>query len=519
MRLFAGLLFLFQVEASHFRAVGFNIIQDKDDPTSVKVSRTIAYRRASSGFSGGCTLADVSAQKVSSMGLIETCTLLSGSACGVIQPAEYIVTDIEDSLLPADNFCYGYKTETFTKPSGPFRINWGSNAWVAFVTDKNQGAGGGTYGFIATFFDVENNSPQVKLPPIWKIMADCPSQTLDLSPIDLDGDRVECEWADAAEAQGAYRHTIQDAYNSITLNQTTCILTYDGTQDLATTGVKPIALQVKDYDVDGNLRSSTPVQFLATVWTPTNTNFNHRSGEMFGLGHPFVYDPALFPSAEDDHIDGVTRRNRRDTNPVYCDMKPTLVGASPVAGMVLDATTGISVTVAATAPNEATITRFRYNSPIGMSCTSVVMNGLEGSAVCSWTPTQDQNGQVFNFCFTADDSIGMSSERRCVKLSAGASVPLGAPGGPFLCPSHACWTFDAETEICSMKAECATLECDATSFDVTFKSALFNLDDNQSPLTFANGMTGPVWDGSMWTKTIQIGTNGMTYTIDNINDE
>ena len=420
MRLFAGLLIGSQVEASHFRAVGYNIIQDAS-PTTVKVSRTMAYRIASAGYGSACTLADVTAQRESNNGGKETCSLLSGGSCGSINPAEYIVTDIEDSLQSADNFCYGYKTEIFTKPSGPYEITWGSSAWVPFVTDAGAGAGSGSYGFTATFYDVENNAPQVKLPPIWKIMADCPMQTLDLSPVDLDGDRVECEWATSAEAQGAFRG---NDYNSITLDQTTCVLTYDGTVDTATTGVKPIAVQVKDYDAKGVLRSSTPVQFLATVWTPNNSNF--KSDMSYGPGNPFVYNPALFSSVENgDHVDegDVTHRDRRST-PAYCDAKPALVGASPPAGTILDATTGITLTVAAAAPTGGSITRFRYNSPMGMTCTDVVMNNLEGSAVCSWTPSAAQNGQVFNFCFTADDSLGMSSERRCVKLSAGSSVPV-----------------------------------------------------------------------------------------------
>ena len=38
--------------------------------------------------------------------------------------------------------------------------------------------------------DVNNNTPQVQIPAIWKIMAGCPDQTLDLNPIDLDNDKI-----------------------------------------------------------------------------------------------------------------------------------------------------------------------------------------------------------------------------------------------------------------------------------------------------------------------------------------
>ena len=64
--------------------------------------------------------------------------------------------------------------------------------------------------------------------------------------------------------------------------------------------------------------------------------------------------------------------------------------------------------------------------------------------------------------------------------------------GPNPCPSAECWTHDASTNTCTIKAECATLTCGATAFDITFKSALFNLDDNQSIVTMAGGMISPV---------------------------
>ena len=43
---------------------------------------------------------------------------------------------------------------------------------------------------------------------------------------------------------------------------------YDGTMDASQVGVKPIALMMEDFDSEGNIRSSVPVQFLAQVWTP-----------------------------------------------------------------------------------------------------------------------------------------------------------------------------------------------------------------------------------------------------------
>ena len=82
------------------------------------------------------------------------------------------------------------------------------------------------------------------------------------------------------------------------------------------------------------------------------------------------------------------------------------------------------------------------------------------------------------------------------------------------CPSTDCWTHDVPTNTCTMKIECASLTCGATGFDVTFKSALFNLEDNQSLVTMAGGVVEPVWDGLQWTTNSPLGENGMTYAVD-----
>ena len=89
----------------------------------------------------------------------------------------------------------------------------------------------------------------------------------------------------------------------------------------------------------------------------------------------------------------------------------------------------------------------------------------------------------------------------------------------FPCPTKACWTYNASTATCAMKAECATLQCGATGFDVTFQSALFDLEDNQSLVTFAGGIASPVWDTTEWTKTVALGSTGVTYDINTVTNE
>ena len=83
------------------------------------------------------------------------------------------------------------------------------------------------------------------------------------------------------------------------------------------------------------------------------------------------------------------------------------------------------------------------------------------------------------------------------------------------CPTADCWTYDEETKACSMIPKCATLECGATSFDITFKSELFDLEDDQSPVTFATGIAAPVWDETQWKANAPLDGDGVTYTINN----
>jgi len=70
--------------------------------------------RGNSGYGDGCTASHVDNQVQSKFkSAKEICYYVSGGDCGGIYPAEYIVTDVEDSLHPEDNFCYGYKQENF----------------------------------------------------------------------------------------------------------------------------------------------------------------------------------------------------------------------------------------------------------------------------------------------------------------------------------------------------------------------------------------------------------------------
>lgn len=68
-----------------------------------------------------------------------------------------------------------------------------------------------------------------------------------------------------------------------------------------------------------------------------------------------------------------------------------------------------------------------------------------------------------------------------------------------------------------MNNACASLTCGATAFDLSFKSALFNLDDGQSLVTVSGGLVSPTWGevDQQWATNAPLGENGMTYTVEN----
>ena len=81
------------------------------------------------------------------------------------------------------------------------------------------------------------------------------------------------------------------------------------------------------------------------------------------------------------------------------------------------------------------------------------------------------------------------------------------------CPSTECWSYGKATHTCTMTGEA----CGGTGFMITFPSTLYNLDDDQVPVTFAGGLS-PQLDESKWALNVAMGQNGMTYNIDTTTD-
>jgi hypothetical protein len=158
------------------------------------------------------------------------------------------------------------------------------------------------------------------------------------------------------------------SYASLSINQESCILTYDGTMDFSDGGVKPIALMVEDFDKNGNVRSSMPIQFLATVWKPLTRNFFKRQLAYHVSGRPVQYKPFFGNDLDDEYDDDLDRYRRQINLPKYCLQKPMLIEPTPLAGSVITVPVNGYVVELKAISNNGGITRFQFNSPMGMTC-------------------------------------------------------------------------------------------------------------------------------------------------------
>ena len=79
---------------------------------------------------------------------------------------------------------------------------------------------------------------------------------------------------------------------------------------------------MEDYDSAGNIRSSMPVQFLGTVWTPC---LNCRSGRPGSIAQM----PELFPN---DHQNDHEDEYEYDYPPVTTEMTTQTAGLTTTAG-------------------------------------------------------------------------------------------------------------------------------------------------------------------------------------------
>jgi len=375
--------------ASHYRGGTYKVRQTAAGNT-LSIDNTQTWRKGSDLYSGGCRTTAPSTGSLNGQ-----CRLTNGGSC---QSAALKYT----ALFVGDDYCYGDGNNVITKPSGGFTLGWSSCCWVSLTKDDGSYGGSGSMAMRMTVNDVNNNSPSFKLPPLWLIMAGCPNQQIDLAPSDADGDNIRCRWATSSESGGAFR--TPGYWPSLSLDAANCIVKYDGTLDSSTSGVKPIGLMMEDFDANGNVRSSIPVQFLAQVWTP-----NMATRSIGAANYPDWF-------GEPEHKDHVKVPGRgRRSLPAYCNAVPTFVSPTPADGHNISGAGGsVSFTLAAKSQN-GKIMSFSYQAPSGMTCTSV---NSAGQITCNWTlSAAQQKITSHSFCYDATDNLGLVTGRQCLTIS------------------------------------------------------------------------------------------------------
>ena len=270
----------------------------------------------------------------------------------------------------------------------------------------------------AQIYETANTSPSFKHPPLWIIMAGCDGAYIDLAPSDIDGDTVKCRWGTSVESGGAtYDNQL---WPSLSLDEDNCIVSYTGSLDKSKEGVKPIGLMIEDFDSNGNVKSSIPVQFLAQVWTP---NLNSRA---VGVAN---YPDWFRGPDHDDHRDYVHNqdyhppvRGKRSNQPAYCDAVPKYTENTPLDGDILDGSDGVVDFILEASSQLGEITSFSYEGPLGVKCSD---NVVDGKIKCTWELTEDQlEIENHGFCYTATDSFGLTTERRCINIQGRGNIPI-----------------------------------------------------------------------------------------------
>ncbi|XP_072021341.1 integrin beta-like protein A [Amphiura filiformis] len=386
--------FISTLYASHFR--GAIITWDSlDEPNQVEISWRISWRR--SAVRCDQSLVD-SAQLVTGEGNLQCYSGCSGS----VSPMSFYCTDFSTE----EDWSTGVNSIVYDAPTPEFGVRFTGNDWI------NLNDGGGRWSLPATVnltrrADIgrPNSSPRSAVTPIVRLQHGC-NHTLVIPTNDPDGDIVRCRWAEGSDECAGVCKTFP---NSL-LEETTCTLRYEAVYQ---TGWYAVALMIEDFahQLSSTPLSKIPLQFLVLVYS----------------------------------------------NDGPCSSAPEFVDPTPKAGACVGIppnTTFSEPLVARTGDSSVSILAIETVSPIGFFKSDVgKLQGVDRHYYVNltWTPQLSQYGENI-FCFTAADSVGLSSDQQCVTYVAGVAAPevipasLEPPPGSEILSSHSTWRmkFDAE---------------------------------------------------------------------------
>ncbi|XP_060556057.1 deleted in malignant brain tumors 1 protein-like isoform X2 [Ruditapes philippinarum] len=247
-----------------------------------------------------------------------------------------------------------------------------------------------------------NSSPRAEITPIVRLQYNC-NHTITIPVTDPDRDTIRCRWASDSKDECA---DVCNAFPHAYLDSDTCTLTYDA---LYSMGWYAVAIQVEDFanQYDISPLSSIPVQFLVQVYR------SHDS----------------------------------------CSVKPALIDPSPHDGdcIVVRKNETFETTITAHIDGyNRSIAEIKTVSPLGMVKSPLMqINASTWQINVTWTPTAI-NDTSNVFCFTATDTTGQQSDKRCITLLSGVSRPQFVYGsqGPtgLVSPDQRLWSIRVDRQ-------------------------------------------------------------------------
>ncbi|XP_060598944.1 protein jagged-1-like, partial [Ruditapes philippinarum] len=275
--------------------------------------------------------------------------------------------------------CQDFMTGSWSSGENSFTLNTTTTKqftfWFSSGTWFALQSGGGFWNLnstvdLATRQDTGgiNSSPTVNMPSVIYWQTGC-SYTYTLPVNDVDGDVIRCRWANGSTECA----DVCQAFSEASLNEATCTISYTaGTA----TGFYAVAIQVEDFITTTSTTplSSIPLQFMINIYS--------------GSG---------------------------------CSDAPQFIDPTPTVNtkLVTDIGNQYSFTIKVQGPHA--FLRLVILSEIGISQSSttfLVSTVYVMTVTATWTSTIADADLDHRVCYYARDTIGVTSESRCIILHA-----------------------------------------------------------------------------------------------------
>ena len=244
-----------------------------------------------------------------------------------------------------------------------------------------------------------NSTPRPITSPVIRIQENC-NHKIRIPVTDPDKDIVRCRWAvGEAECGGICDEcgSVCCGFPGAYLDPDSCSIMYTANQGV---GYRAAAIMIEDFIPGSTVpMSSVGLQFLVLVFSSTR---------------PCSDGPEFIPpTPEDDSCVAI-----------------------PPGG------TFHTMLVAVSGNENDTITEIQTVSPAGLQKSDLFQKGDSNVFYVNitWTPTIEQENDIYMFCFTATNSAGLSTSLKCVKLLPGHPAPVPERVTPNMGLVHPCDT-------------------------------------------------------------------------------